>query len=105
MKSLIVADAGPLIALAKIEQLALLTVLFESVRIPAYVLHEAAGDVAMAGATAVRAFAAAHATILDDGVDPIVQSLCIEVDAGEAQAIALAQSLHCRVLMSTLTAN
>ena len=102
MKPLIVADAGPLIALAQIEQLSLLTVLFTSVHIPAYVLHEAAGNTAMAGAAAVRAFAEAHATIHDDSVDPIVQTLCIEVDAGEAQAIALAQSLHCGVLMDDL---
>ncbi len=102
VKPVIVADAGPLIALAKIEQLALLTVLFKSVHIPAYVLHEAAGNMAMAGAAAVRAFADAHATIHDDSVDPIVQTLCIEVDAGEAQAIALAQSLHCGVLMDDL---
>ncbi len=101
-KPLIVADAGPLIALAKIEQLALLTVLFKSVHIPAYVLHEAAGNAAMEGAAAVRAFADAHATIHADSVDPIVQTLCIEVDAGEAQAIALAQSLHCGVLMDDL---
>ena len=102
MKAIIVADAGPLIALAKIEQLALLLALFAEVHLPAYVLHEAAGNILMAGAAAVRAFADAHATIHDDSVDPIVQRLCVEIDAGEAQAVALAQSLHCGVLMDDL---
>lgn len=102
MKAIIVADAGPLIALAKIEQLTLLSTLFAEVHIPAYVLQEAAGNILMPGAAAVRAFADAHATIHDDSVDPVVQRLCVEIDAGEAQAIALAQSLRCGVLMDDL---
>lgn len=102
MKAIIVADAGPLIALAKIAQLTLLPALFVEVHMPAYVLHEAAGNILMPGAAAVRAFADAHATIHDDSVDPRVQRLCVEIDAGEAQAIALAQSLHCGVLMDDL---
>ena len=102
MKVIIVADAGPLIALAKIEQLALLSALFAEVHMPAYVLHEAAGNRLMPGAAAVRAFADAHATIHDDSVEPVVQRLCVEIDAGEAQAIALAQSLRCGVLMDDL---
>ena len=102
MKAIIVADVGPLIALAKIDQLALLPAIFAEVRIPAYVLHEASGNTAMTGAAAVRKFADAHATIHDDSVDPIVQRLYVEIDAGEAQAIALAQSLHCGVLMDDL---
>ncbi len=102
MKSIIVADAGPLIALAKIEQLALLSALFADVHIPAHVLHEAAGNMAMLGAPSVRAFADAQATIHPDSVDPIVQRLGVEIDAGEAQAIALAQTLRCGVLMDDL---
>ena len=102
MKVIIVADAGPLIALAKIEQLSLLSALFAEVHVPAYVLREAAGNILMPGATTVRAFTDAHATIHDDSVDPIVQRLCVEIDAGEAHAIALAESLHCSVLMDDL---
>ena len=102
MKAIIVADAGPLIALAKIEQLTLLFALFAEVHMPACVLREAARNRAMPGAAAVRAFADAHATIHDDSVDPLVQRLCVEIDAGEAQAIALAQSLRCGVLMDDL---
>jgi uncharacterized protein len=102
VKAIIVADAGPLIALAKIEQLALLSRLFVEVHIPAYVLQEAAGNMAMAGAAEVRAFTDAQATIHDDSTDLLVQRLCVEIDAGEAQAIALAQSLHCGVLMDDL---
>ena len=102
MKAIIVADAGPLIALAKIAQLTLLSALFAEVHIPAYVLQEAAGNILMPDAATVRAFADAHATIHDDSVDPVVQRLCVEIDAGEAQAIALAQSLSCGVLMDDL---
>lgn len=102
MKAVIVADAGPLIALAKIDQVTLLPALFAEVHIPAYVLQEAAGNILMPGAAAVRAFADAHATIHDDSVDPVVQRLCVEIDAGEAQAIALAQSLRCGVLIDDL---
>ena len=102
MKAIIVADAGPLIALAKIEQLTLLFALFAEVHMPACVLREAARNRAMPGAAAVRAFADARATIHDDSVDPLVQRLCVEIDAGEAQAIALAQSLRCGVLMDDL---
>ena len=102
MKAIIVADAGPLIALAKIEQLTLLPALFSEVHVPADVLHEAVGNLWMPGAAAVRAFADAHATIHDDSVDPVVQRLCVEIDAGEAQAIALAQLLSCGVLMDDL---
>lgn len=91
MNAIIVGDAGPLIALAKIEHLTLLSALFAEVHMPAYVLHEAAGNLLMPGAAAVRAFADAHATIHDDSVDPLVQRLCVEIDAGEAQAIALAR--------------
>ena len=102
MKAVIVADAGPLIALAKIDQVTLLPALFAEVHIPAYVWQEAAGNILMPGAAAVRAFADAHATIHDDSVDPVVQRLCVEIDAGEAQAIALAQSLRCGVLIDDL---
>ena len=102
MKAIIIADAGQLIALAKIDQLTLLPALFAEVHIPAYVLQEAAGNILMPGAAAVRAFADAHATIHEDSVDPVVQRLCVEIDAGEAQAIALAQLLSCGVLMDDL---
>ena len=102
MKAVIVADAGPLIALAKIDQLTLLPALFAEVHIPAYVLQEAAGNLLMPGAASVFSFADAHATIHHDRVDPVVQRLCVEIDAGEAQAIALAQSLCCGVLMDDL---
>jgi uncharacterized protein len=102
LKAIIVADAGPLIALAKIGQLALLPALFEDIHIPAQVLQEAAGNIALAGAATVREFAATQATIHADRVDALVQRLCVEIDAGEAQAIVLAKALKCGVLMDDL---
>lgn len=99
MRPVIVADAGPLIALAKIGQIELLNVLFEHVHIPAKVLFEAAGNSALAGATAVRTFAETFGVIHDDRDSEFVQLLQKEVDAGEAQAIALARELGCSVLI------
>jgi predicted nucleic acid-binding protein len=102
MSSVIVADAGPLIALAKIEQLQLLSALFDQVHIPSYVLHEATDNIALAGAPAVRDFAIAHARVHENLDNDFVQRLRIEIDEGEAQAVALAQSLRCGVLMDDL---
>ncbi len=102
MKPVIVADAGPLIALAKIELLQLLSALFDEIHIPSHVLHEATDNIALAGAPAVREFAAAHARVHEDRSDDLVQRLRIEIDEGEAQAVALAQTLGCGVLMDDL---
>jgi predicted nucleic acid-binding protein len=102
MRSLIVADAGPLIALAKIEQLSLLTALFAEIHIPAHVLHEATDNIALGGATAVYDFAQMHAHVDEDRSDELVQRLRIEIDEGEAQAVALAKYLGCGVLMDDL---
>lgn len=99
MKPVIVADAGPLIALAKIGHIDLLSALFERVHIPAKVLHEAADNSALPGATAVREFAETFGVIHDDRDSEFVQLLLQEVDAGEAQAIALAKELGCTVFI------
>jgi predicted nucleic acid-binding protein len=97
--SLIVADAGPLIALGKIGELALLKSLFQEIHLPTRVLHEATDNIALGGAIAVRDFAQAHVRVHEDRNDEFVQLVRIEIDEGEAQAIALAKSLGCGVLM------
>ncbi|NJS13232.1 MAG: DUF3368 domain-containing protein [Sphingopyxis sp.] len=102
MKQVIVADAGPPIALAKIKQLPLLSALFDEIHIPSHVLREATDNIALAGAPAVRDFAAAHAHVHEDRDDNFVQRVRIEIDEGEAQAVALAQTLGCGVLMDDL---
>jgi uncharacterized protein len=102
MVGMIVADAGPLIALAKIEQLPLLKVLFSEVRIPQTVFNETCADTTRADANAIRTFANAHATLHADREDALSKQLQMELDAGEAQAIALAQSLRCTLLIDDL---
>ena len=98
-RPVVVADAGPLIALAKCGHLALLQAVFEAVHIPATVLHEAAGDPRRADAAAVADFAARWATVHPDRDDALYRMLRLRLGEGEAQALSLAQALHCGVLM------
>jgi hypothetical protein len=99
MKRVVVADAGPLIALAKIEQIQLLESLFLQVHVPAVVLQETSGDLRRAGARVVDDFVSRFATVHETQHGEFVERLSIEIDAGEAQAIAIAQKLKCAVLM------
>lgn len=92
MPLLIIADAGPLIGLAKIGHLQLLEQLYQTVIIPPAVYAELKPDSDYQGAAMLR-------TALDDGwlvvsaapsvelLEPLQQIL----DPGEAEAIALAQ--------------
>jgi predicted nucleic acid-binding protein len=102
MKRVVVADAGPLIALAKIEQIQLLESIFEHVHVPAIVLQETSGDLRRSGAREVDDFVSRFATVHDTQHSEFIERLCIEIDAGEAQAIAIAQKLKCAVLMDDL---
>jgi uncharacterized protein len=99
MKRIIVADAGPLIALAKIERIDLLQSLFKHVHVPEVVLNEAAGDMRKAGAASVLKFVQDVATVHDAHGGDLVNRLSVEIDVGEAHAIALACELKCGVLM------
>jgi len=96
---IIVADTGPLIALARLEQLALLTSLFSAVHIPRTVLTEATAKRDYADAEPIHAFAIAHAQIGETVDTPLAQSLLSLLDEGETQALVLAKQLGCGVLM------
>jgi uncharacterized protein len=99
VRRIIVADAGPLIALAKIEQIQLLDLIFERVHVPAIVLQECSGDLRRAGARTVDEFVSRFATVHETEQSETIDLLSVEIDIGEAQAIALAQKLRCGVLM------
>ena len=99
MSPVIVADAGPLIALAKCGQLHLLALLFSQVHIPRSVLQETVCDPRRADAQAISAFAEQFATVHEDRDDALFQQVSALLDAGEAQAISLASALGCGVLM------
>ena len=98
----VVADAGPLIGLARIDRLSLLTALYGPVVIPESVQAELglAGDrpgakilsAALAsGAIQTRALAQGHETTL--------AGLRLLLDAGESAAILLAEETGCRFLL------
>jgi predicted nucleic acid-binding protein len=98
MSRVVVADAGPLIALARIDRLQLLHHLSGPVVVPAAVLDELRLDSARPGAQALSearsdgwlevAAPSADATQLGRVLDP-----------GEAEAILLAEEIACRFLL------
>ncbi|RWX51078.1 hypothetical protein VU01_12164 [Candidatus Electrothrix marina] len=93
-----VADSGPLIFLARIDLLNLLPELFSEILIP----PEVRDEVIVRGRNHPGAYAVSQAKWLTvQAPDPqLVKSLSILVDAGEAEAIALAQTTEdCTVLL------
>ena len=93
-----VADSGPLICLARINQLELLTSLFSKIFVPPMVWNE----VTVRGKDHPGAQQIIQATWLTfQAPDPqLVKPLNILVDAGEAEAIALAQTTDdCIILL------
>ncbi|PSN12408.1 DUF3368 domain-containing protein [filamentous cyanobacterium CCT1] len=93
----IIADSSPLISLAILEQLELLTQLYQRVLIPPAVWSE----VTVQGAGLPGSLAVSQAAWLDiQTPDPgILQPLAILVDRGEAEAIALAQSVSNSIVL------
>jgi predicted nucleic acid-binding protein len=95
----VVADAGPLIALARCRQLPLLTDVFAAIHLPQAVLEEAAADLERPGARDIAAFVAHCAQVHPNRDDALSADLRRYLDEGEAQALCLARSLECGVLM------
>ena len=96
---IIVADTGPLIALARLNRLELLTTLFSKIHIPQIVLSEATVNTAYAEAEPILSFASKYASVEETIDSDFNRHLLAALDAGEAQAIVLARKLHCGVLM------
>jgi predicted nucleic acid-binding protein len=93
-----IADSGPLICLARINQLELLPRLFSKTLVPPEVWDE----VTVRGQGHPGAYEVSQATWLTiQAPDPqLVKPLSILVDAGEAEAIALAQTTaDCTILL------
>ena len=93
-----IADSGPLICLARINQLELLPRLFTSILVPPEVWNE----VTVRGKDHPGAQLISQIKWLTlQAPDPqLVKSLSILVDAGEAEAIALAQTTaNCMILL------
>ena len=89
-----VCNAGPVIALAKIDRLSLLRELASSVLIPETVFHEV---LAKPGLDASRILSASRSFLnvrsSPETIDPSVQFASRHLDAGEQEVIALASSI------------
>lgn len=97
---LVVADTGPLIALAWLEMLDLLSALPWQFIAPAAVVREATADASKPGAHAVsRAMASGCLTVQNAHQTSIVEVLKQLLDEGEAGAIALAAELSATLLI------
>lgn len=89
-----VCNAGPVIALAKIDCLSLLRDLANSVWIPETVFHEVLAKPGLDSSrilTASRSFLSVR--VPPEQVDPAVQFASRNLDAGEREVIALASSI------------
>lgn len=96
----IVADTGPLIALARAGRLDLLPRLYRQVVIPPAVHGELAIGSGRPGATALAGALAASWLRVEPVVDrQALQELGQLLDLGEAEAIALAEQLDARFLL------
>jgi predicted nucleic acid-binding protein len=98
----IVADAGPLIGLARIDHMSILRSLYGTVVVPEPVLSELCAQSDRPGSRALSA-ALAEGVIqpraLAQGWATELVRLCRLLDAGEASAILLAEETECRFLM------
>ena len=100
MSRIIVADTGPLIALALVDLLPALSEMFSKVYIPHAVLAEAIHDAAKPGAKAITT-ALAQGWIIEKAVslEPLFEALVELLDRGEAEALALAKQLDAVALI------
>jgi predicted nucleic acid-binding protein len=100
--AVIVADAGPLIGLARIGRVSVLTSLYGSVVVPELVLAELHVDSERPRARALSAALAEGAIrqqALPDASATELARLGLLLDAGEAPAILLAEQTDCRFLL------
>ena len=97
---MIVADTGPLIALARVERLDLLTRLYTGVVIPPAVRAEFAIESGHPGAAALAAALRANRILMQSPAEPeLIAELARILDPGEAEAIALAEQQSPRFLL------
>ena len=102
MTGIVVADAGPLIGLARIDRLDLLHTLYGPVAIPTSVLSELRVSSARPGSralTAALAEGAIEPRSLAAGCENELARLSQALDAGEASAILLAEQVQARFLL------
>lgn len=97
---MIVSDTGPLIALARVERLDLLTRLFTHVAIPPAVRTELAIESGHPGTAALAAALHANRILVQFPTEQeLIAELSRILDPGEAEAIALAEQQSPRFLL------
>lgn len=95
---MIVSNTSPIINLACIDRLDLLPALFGEIVIPDAVFHEVAVAVPNApGASDVQIALWIHRRLVAN--QPLIASLCLELDLGEAEAIACAVEANAKLLL------
>jgi predicted nucleic acid-binding protein len=99
---IIVADASPLIGLAKLNQLELLSTLFSVLHVPEAVYFEVVSDQSRTDARLLQPFLDTYAQLHADIESTFTKEISPILDAGEIQALALAQDLGCGVIMDEL---
>jgi hypothetical protein len=97
LNKIVIADAGPLIALARLHQIGLLPQLFGRVLVTDIVFRECAGRSDFPESALIQEAVARKQLELCDAPD--FSAYAQKIDAGEASAIAVAIDLGCGVLM------
>ena len=95
--ALVVSDTSPVRALASVGQLGLLPLLFDRIVVPPAVAAELTNP--PAGAVAVAVDQLSFADIVTPKDPQRVRSLVLELDLGEAEAIALAVEINASLLI------
>ena len=101
MRKIIVSDASPLIALAKLDLLELLFVSFSEVHIPQAVVHEATQDRYRNDSNLIHAFITQNSSVIvhENQANKTYAVYRNILDEGESQALALADSLSSGILI------
>lgn len=99
MAEIVVADASPVIALARIEQLALLSRIFSRAILPLSVYRETQSRPDLADAQSIRLAREGGQFEVHEQSIQLIPRLPRELGEGEAQAIGLAVQIRCGVFM------
>jgi hypothetical protein len=93
----VTANAGPLIALGRIGQVALLPALYQVILVPPAVRHEVTHDPVRPGAADLQHATWLHTVPITD--QHAVQHLRVWLDLGESEAIVLARTTRTALVM------
>lgn len=101
MKKIIVSDASPLIALAKLDQLDLLFDSFSEIHIPQAVVHEATHYRQRNDSNRIHRFITRNQSVIvhKNQANNAYEAYRNILDEGESQALALADKLACSILI------